>query len=87
MKVIVGNKTRMVHLAFCRKNMIATDIAKPMWKMVVKSHGIPRIICSCGGAQLSRSIQIQSDLIDPATPGTICCELVLTDAKYNLVLW
>ena len=37
---------------------------------------------TCG---LSRFSQIQSDLTDPATSDTVCCEFALAAATYNLL--
>ena len=48
----------MVHLAPCQKNITSTATARLLWNTVLKFHGLPRIIYSDRGAQLTaRSLQ------------------------------
>ena len=49
--VVVDKATRMVHLAPCSKSINATDTGKLLWNIVVKLHGIPRVIYSDRGSQ------------------------------------
>ena len=41
----------MVHLAPCSKSINATDTGKLLWNIVVKLHGISRVIYSGRGSQ------------------------------------
>ena len=49
----VDKATRMVHLAPCRKNIIATGAAQLLWNTVIRYHGIPRVIYLDRGAQFT----------------------------------
>ena len=49
--VTVDKVTRMVHLAPCRKNIIAIRIAQLLWNTVIRYHGVPWVIYSDRGAQ------------------------------------
>ena len=51
--VAIDKATIMVHLALCRKNITATGTAQLLWKIVMRYHGIPRVIFSDRGAQFN----------------------------------
>ena len=43
----------MVHLAPCRKNIIATGIAQLLWSTLIRYHELPRVIYSDRGLQFT----------------------------------
>ena len=49
--MIVDKATRMVHFVPCGKAINTTDTGKLLWNIVVKLHGIPRVIYSDRGSQ------------------------------------
>ena len=51
--VTVEKATRMMHLAPCGKNITATRTAQLLWNTVIRYHGVPRVIYSDRGAQLT----------------------------------
>ena len=51
--VIVDKATRIVHLAPCRKSIIATGTAQLLWNTIIRYRGIPRVICSNRGTQFT----------------------------------
>ena len=53
MLVTKDKATRLDHLVPWRKNITATDPAELLLNTVVKLHGIPKVIHSYGGAQIS----------------------------------
>ena len=42
--VVVDKATRVVHMAPCCKGITATYITRLKWNIVVKLHGVPRVI-------------------------------------------
>ena len=50
---VVDKVTRMVHMAPCSKGINAIDTARLLWNIVVKLHGVPRVIYNDRGSQLT----------------------------------
>ena len=51
--VVVDKATRRVHMAPCNKAINATDTAWLLWNIVVKLHGVSRVIYSDRGSQFT----------------------------------
>ena len=49
----VDKATKMVRLAPCSKGINATDSAQLLWNIVVKLHGVPRVIYNARGSQFT----------------------------------
>ena len=54
--VTMDKATRMVHLAPCSKNIMATGTAQLLWNTVIRYHGIPRVTLLDRGAQFTAKI-------------------------------
>ena len=52
---IVDKATRIVNLVPCRKSITTIATARSLWNIVVKLHGIPRVIYSDRGPQFTAS--------------------------------
>ena len=51
--ILVDKTTRMVHLIPCKKFVIAAETAEFFWDNVVKLHGLPTVMYSDRGTQLT----------------------------------
>ena len=80
--VVVGKATKMVHLVPCSTGINATDTARLLCNIVVKLHGVPRVIYNYRGSQfiaeswrelwrLTRTRLAYSTAYHPQTQGVV----------------